>query len=382
MKTLPSSTIDVDTVRSPGAFLDLARRFYVEDPHYVPPLTFVDKREIDRRRNAFFENAEAEFFAARRAGEIVGRISAVRNFAHDEMHGDRVGFFGHFEASDAEAAHEVLETASRWLSERGATELRGPINLSMNYPCGLLIEGEAGPPVLLMAHNPPEYREYLESFGLEKAKDLVALRVDDDNVDGDRVERLVAWVERRGRFTLRAANFKRFREEVDVLWMLYNEIWESNWGFVPFNRPEFDGFAANLKSICRPELVRIAMDGDRPAGLVVSLADINPAIRACDGRLFPFGWWKFTRTLRSVRMLRVLVLGSRREHRKAGVDALLLGSALREGRKLGFRECEAGWVLEDNHDMLSPLQSMGFRTTRRYRIFRKALTPTPLSPTP
>ena len=36
------------------------------------------------------------------AGErCVGRISTCRDRLHDEFHGDRIGFFGHFEAAKA-----------------------------------------------------------------------------------------------------------------------------------------------------------------------------------------------------------------------------------------------------------------------------------------
>ena len=52
---------------------------------------------LDRRRNPFFEHAEAEYFLTERDGTVVGRIAAISNRLHNETHEDRVGFFGFFE---------------------------------------------------------------------------------------------------------------------------------------------------------------------------------------------------------------------------------------------------------------------------------------------
>jgi hypothetical protein len=51
---------------------------------------------LSRSKNPFFEHAEAEYFLAERDGDVVGRIAAISNRLHNEMHGDRVGFFGFF----------------------------------------------------------------------------------------------------------------------------------------------------------------------------------------------------------------------------------------------------------------------------------------------
>lgn len=64
------------------AFIKLPWRLYRGEPNWVPPLLMDVKKRLDRRKNPFFEHAEAEYFLAWRDGRPVGRVSAHidRNF--------------------------------------------------------------------------------------------------------------------------------------------------------------------------------------------------------------------------------------------------------------------------------------------------------------
>ena len=70
----------------------------------------------------------------------------------------------------------------------------------------------------------------------------------------------------------------------------------------------------------------------------------------------------------------MLTLGVLPEHRKAGLDALLLHYYYRMCPALGYPRCEASWILEDNREMIRVLQSLGGREYRRYRIYEKRLS--------
>lgn len=366
-----SSTIRTEA--NPGRFLELQRGFYRGDPHFVPPLTAGEKWQIDPRKNPFFRHAEAGFFSAWRDGRCTGRVSACRDRLHDEFHGDRVGFFGHFEASDADTATQLLAHAAAWCRQRGATDLRGPVDLSTNYRCGLLVEGDPGKPVMMMPHNPPHYAGWLEAFGLEKAKDLVALRGTSVGIDRKRMARIAEHLQKRNAATIRRVDMRHFERDVRIMWRLYEKIWERNWGFVPMPEDEFLAQARDLKKISHPALLQIAEIDGEPVGFLVALPDVNEAVHACRGRLLPFGWWKFLRQLRATTTIRVLTLGVAQEYRRAGVDVMMMQRVMEDGIAAGFDACEASWILEDNHDMLNPLATMGLRLYRRYRIYRKSL---------
>lgn len=363
----------IRAVPQPARFLDLQRDFYRGDPLYVPPITSGEAWQLDPRKNPFFRHAEAGLFAAFEDGRVVGRVSACRDRLHDEFHGDQVGFFGHFEARDEATARTLVEHAAQWCRQRGAAVLRGPVDLSTNYRCGLLVDGEIGPPVTMMPYNPPHYADWLEACGLQKAKDLLALYVDSGTIDLRRVDRIAEHLRKKTSATLRPIDLRSFDAECVVLWDLYHRIWERNWGFVPMSRDEFLAQAKDLKRVAHPALMHIAEVAGAPVGFVVALPDVNRGAAACRGRLLPFGWWKFLRAMKQTKLIRVITLGVVPEWRRVGIEMLLMHKVIRSGLDVGFRACEASWILEDNRDMLGPLETLGHRPYRRYRIYEKAL---------
>lgn len=369
----PRSDVQIRPIAQPARFLDLQRAFYRGDPHYVPPMTSAEAWQVDPKRNPFFRHAEVGFFAAYDGARCVGRISTTRDRLHDEFHGDRIGFFGHFEASDASVAAALVEHAATWCRAHGATDLRGPVDLSTNNRCGLLIDGQPGPPVLMMPHNPKTYGPWLEATGLQKAKDLLALWGTSDGLDRKRIDRLAEHLTKRSQLTIRRLDMRNFDRECDILWALYERIWERNWGFVPMLRDEFLAQARDLKKVANPAGLHIGEAKGQPIAFAVALPDVNVATKACNGRLFPFGWWKFLSALKKTRVLRVLTLGVVPEYRRAGIDMLMMHRVMTDGESVGFHASEASWILEDNRDMLGPLETMGFRTYRRYRIYQKSL---------
>ena len=44
------------------------------------------------------------------------------------------------------------------------------------------------------------------------------------------------------------------------------------------------------------------------------------------------------------------------------------------GRKLGIREGELGWTLEDNGRVNAGIQLMGAKLYKKYRVYEKSLT--------
>src|SRR3990172_9067432 len=75
---------------------------------------------------------------------------------------------------DQEAANALFDAAKSWLAERDLHNIRGPVNPSLNYECGLLIDGFDSPPTFMMTYNPPYYATLIERYGFRKVQDLHA----------------------------------------------------------------------------------------------------------------------------------------------------------------------------------------------------------------
>ena len=64
------------------------------------------------------------------------------------------------------------------------TAIRGPTNPSLNYECGLLVEGFHSPPTFMMTYNKPYYGKLVEGWGLKKVQDLYAFWGHIDMISG------------------------------------------------------------------------------------------------------------------------------------------------------------------------------------------------------
>jgi GNAT superfamily N-acetyltransferase len=363
----------VETPRDRDAFVRLPWRIYRHDPNWIPPLIRDEKRFISREHNPFHRHADVVHLLADRAGTVVGRIAAVHNQLHNSFHADRVGFFGLFECDDDEAVAQALfDAAAGWLRGRGLRTLRGPMSYSTNETCGILIDGDPGPPYLMMPHNPRYYVRLIEGAGFDKAKDLVAYHVSREAVSERAVEigRLAA---SRSDARVRALNMKRWQDEVEIIRDIYNRSWERNWGFVPFTPEEFGHMAETLKQVVDPRLVGILESDGRAVGFGLALPDANLAIRKANGRLFPFGIVKVLLASRRIHRVRVPILGIVPEYRGRGLDWLLYLHIYRNGIARGYVEGEFSWILEDNLPMRKALERFGARVHRTYRIYDRPI---------
>ena len=350
---------------------------YDGDPHFVVPL-FADCAKRWRPASAFFRHAEAQHFVAVRDGRDVGRIAAAVDRIQDEVHGDRTGLFGWFETEDRrETSSALLDAAAAWLRDRGRDVVRGPLSYTTNGISGLLVDDQRpGPPMVDTAYNPPWYAGHLEAWGLARAKDLLAFCVDVPPATDPRLARITARVRERGRFTVRAIRTDRkgFDADVDAVLGIYNQAWERNWGFVPLTPEEIREQAEAFRPILVADLLLFAEQDGRPVAFSLALPDVNAALRAIRGRLWPWSAIRLALALRRVRRVRVITLGILPEFRRTGLDATLVFETIERARRLGITGGECSWILEDNVPMIQAIRQAGGSLYRTHRIYERPLS--------
>ncbi len=360
----------VETWQERREFLGCPYRLNRGDPYWVPPLRMQQKRLFDARRHPFYAHAEMRRFLARRAGRTVGRIAAIVDHEHNRYHGEAAGSFGFMETvNDPEVAGALLDAAIDWLRGRGSRVVRGPMNPSTNYDCGLLVDGFDSSPYVMMPHNPPYYAELIERAGLRKSKDLYAYHATTSEMTVRKVERVAERALAAHRVRIRPLRLDDLDAEVERFFQIYNAAWNRNWGFTPMTRPELSFLAQEMKPIVDPNLVLVGEVDERPVACALGLPDINQALKHAGGRLFPLGLAKILYHKRTIRRIRVLILGVIEEYRTSGVGAGLYAALFRNGLRAGYREGECSWVLEDNVMMLRSLEALGARRYKTYRIY-------------
>ena len=373
----------VKTGRQLRDFIKVAWTVYADDPNWAPWLYFDRLHFFDKRKNPFFQHAEADYFIARRDGRAIGIIAAILNHRHNQFHQENTAHFGIFELlNDPEAAVALLETACDWARRRGANKIVGPMNLSTNDECGMLLEGFHRPPVLMMTYNPPYYLDFMAANGFSKAMDLLAWEreIGQANEPGflpPKLLRVVEKVRQRHNLTIRTVNMRQWDAEVTRLQAIYNQAWQKNWGFVPMTAAEIQQLADNLKPFIDPALVFVAEVDGQAVGFVLTVPDVNQLL--CEIRPRPSLISSYLGAARVIwgkgraKGIRVIALGVVEAYRQRGVDALLYYETAKAAATRGYAWAEASWILETNEAMNRPLELLGARVYKKYRLFEKIL---------
>lgn len=364
--------VDLSNGRDRSRFLDMVAPIYSGDPNFIVPLKMERMKFLDPARNPSFENLEVRPMLAHLHGRAAGRITAHVDRAYNRYHNANVGWFGFFECiNDRRVAHALLQEAVTWLKGKGCTELVGPMNFTTNHQVGLLVENFDRPAYVEMTYNPRYYEELITSFGFGKAKDLFVWWIDIsggiENEKIARMARITDKIKRREGISLRALDMKRFDEEIDRLFGLYNAAWQKNWGFVPLTRKEFEAITNDLKQIVIPEIVLFVEVGGKAVGFSCALPNVNEVMPK-NGRLFPFGWWRLATGMRKVKHGRLFTLGVVPEYRKRGLEALMMVETVVRAKNIGLVAGEIGWTLEDNDLINRAIQGMDAKLDRRYRL--------------
>ena len=365
----------VSTKKGMKEFIRFPWTVYEGDPNWVPPL----KSEVEfilSEKNPFFHHAEAACFLARDGSNVLGRVAAIIDHNHINIHNEQAGFFGFFEClPDPAVAEKLLDTAAAWLKERDIEIMRGPMNPSVNDECGFLLDGFDSPPMIMMTYTPRYYLDYLERCGLTKSKDLYAyISVIKDVPSAGRLEKLASAVKSRvPGLTVRPANMKEFQRELQTIKDIYNSAWSHNWGFVPMTDEEIESMAKRLKPLIVPELLIMAEVNGNPAGFFMAVPDYNQVLGKINGRLGPVGIMKFLWYSRKISDIRVLTMGVKEEYRKKGIEGLLYLESFKAAMKKGYERAEMSWVLEDNVLMQRGCELMGGKLYKKYRLYEKKL---------
>lgn len=370
--------VTVESESDKRKFIDFPYDLHANERNWVEPLRFDVRNNLDTKKNPFYRHAKLKLWLAIADGKIAGRIGGIINDNHNSFHNEKTGFFGFFECvNDARVAAALFEKAEEFAATEGMDTLRGPVNPSTNDETGVLVQGFESPPVILMPYNPPYYADLIENCGFSKAKDLYALDIRREVIQDEKMmsklERITDMICKREGITYRNVNLKDFKNEVQKLREIYNDAWERNWGFVPMTREEFEHVAANLKLAVDPDFARFAEKDGKPIGFLLALPDLNIATKGLNGKLFPFGIFRFLANKKKINRLRVIIMGVKKEYQKMGIDAGFYRDVIKMGHQKNYTGAEISWVLEDNFAMLQASEKLGAEKYKTYRVYDKKL---------
>ena len=358
-------------------FIDFPHDLYANDPLYVPMIFMEQEALLNPKKSPFFKHSTADYFLAKKDGQIVGRIAAIRNNNHIAFTGKQEGFFGFFDViNDYEVAKKLLDTAAEWLRTEGLTNVIGPANFSTNETVGLLVENFDEPSFIMNTYNSAYYVDLLTQYGFSKYTDLLCWELMTADMKQEVVDvatKLESRLAERG-ITIRKINMKKYKQEINSFLPIYNASWAENTGFVPMTDAEILQIGNDLKAVIDPDFVYFAEKDGKTIGVALTIPNVNEIlINVKRGRLFPTGALKILFGLKKIKSVRIFALGTLKEYRRLGIDVCFYVKNILTAREKGIIRGEASWILENNVGMNRALEHIGGKVYRKYRLYEKAI---------
>ena len=380
MNPTPAPDIRIEPVRSKRdlrLFLETPLNLHKDEPFWAPLPTFLEKEQLDRSANPFWKHADRELFLAFRGERAVGRIAAVIDHDLDAVTGERVGVWGYFACEDDPAvATALFRAAEDWHNARPegrAAFLRGPLNPSLNYAAGMLVEGFERFPSFMNPYNPPYYPPLVEACGMEKEQDLFYYRFcRAANFDICNQELGKNFARGAEHYTLRRSTRATYDEDMRLLADLFTRCWADNWGFTPMHAEEIRHSWAVMRWLPAPsELTFLEYKGEA-VGMSLYGADLGRLFKRLNGRISLSAPWHLFAGLRAVDGVRLYMLGVTKKHRRGlAIFRLLLGTINAAADTAALDYVDAGWVLEDNVNMNQICERLKGERLTRSRIYRR-----------
>jgi GNAT superfamily N-acetyltransferase len=361
-------------------FIQFYYDLYRGNEYFVPFLYSDEMATLRSDKNPSFECCEAQYFMAFRDGQMVGRVAAIINRRANERWNCSQVRFGWFDfVDDVEVSTALLEAVEQWGSERGMTEIAGPLGFIDTDREGMLVEGFDQLSTMYVNYNYPYYPQHMERMaGFAKDNDYVEMKVKVPDVVPEKFAKITEMV--RKRYGLRVHKFTR-KELIDDgygrrVFDLLNETYQNLYGFSQLSERQINKLVNDYIKIADLNLVTAVMDGDKMVGFGITFPSFSRAMQKTrDGRFLPFGWWQMLKILKwhKTPIVDLLLIGVLPEYRAKGANALIFDDLIRWFQRYHFEWAETGPQMESNDGVLSQWQYLEAVQNRRHRCYRKKL---------
>lgn len=369
----------VQNKRAFKEFLHFPLTLYKDMPAFVPPLLMDDADTLDPKKNPAYEFCDAAMYLAFKDGKLAGRVAAIVNrkanaaWNHDEV---RFGWFDFID--DREVSKALLEAVEAFGRERGMTTILGPLGFTDFDPEGMLVEGFEYLSSMALHHNWPYYKDHMEALGYAKDVDWLEYRIYIGDTIPDKYIRVAKVVEERYGLKLRKIT-KREVRKTDVgykLFDLINETYSSLYNFTILPKKMVDKYVGFYLGVLDLKFVSLVEDKDHNiVGFGVVMPSITRALKKCNGKLFPFGWFHILRAMywKYEENFEMLLIGVKPEYQKKGVNSIVFVDLMKELLKGGFVYGESNAELESNLDIRSQWGDLEVKECKRRRVYKKAV---------
>ena len=368
--------IDLANKKEVQEFLALPYRIYRDIPQWVPPLQADERQRLKLEQYPYYRHSNAAFFIARQNGQAVGRLAILDPCKYNTWNNEETAFFYLFECdNDREAASELFRKGLEWARKRGLKMVIGPKGFTALDGLGLLVKGFEHRPALGQPFNPAYYPPLIEAQGFKKVNEIVSGYMCAGTQFPKRIHALSALIQKRRGFRIARFHSRReLRAALSQLKSLYNGALGGTNGVAPITEEEIKNMADQMLWFADPNLIKIVMMNKRPVGFLLAYPDISAALQRTKGRLFPFGWIKVLREVRTTDWININGAGIIEEYRGLGGTAILYSEMFKSVEENPrYRHIEVVQIGMDNDKMKRELENFGVDFYKIHGMYQKNL---------
>ncbi len=372
---------EVNTEAQLRRYIRFPFELYRDDPCWVPPLLSDEVAYYHPKTNPNLRENPYQLFLAYHDRQIVGRIMALINLRGNDFLHEKLVRWTFLDAIDDEAVvHGLLHAVEAWGTAHGMEFAVGPRGFSDQEPEGALVEGFEDRALIGTHYNRPSLLHHLDTAGYTKDVDWVCYRIPVPEELPASYQAIYARILKQRHVTCR--NFRNKAElkpYILPVLRLLNETYQDLYGFTPLTQAEYVLLAKKYLPILDPRFVHVIEEDGRLIAFSIVMPDLTEGLQKARGRLLPFGFWHVLKAAKQSKILQFLLVGVQKEHRNHGFFALFAVALLQEVHAAGMTTVYSHLQLEYNDNMNIWLERLGGSIFRRYRAFKKCLTPDPPS---
>ena len=345
---------EVHTPKDMKRFVRFGTNLYEGNPYFCPPLEFDELDTLNPKKNPAFDVCETVYYLAYKDSKIVGRIAGIINNEANKMWNVNKTRFGWFDfVDDYEVSKALLDKVAEWGKKKGMNAINGPVGFTDFDHQGLMLEGFEYNSPMASLYNYPYYADHFDKYGLEKEVDWIEYRIYPPDKVPDRLDRIAKVVMEK--YNLRVDKVKSAKELkskygysfFDVVDQAYMPLYN----YSPLTERQKKYYADMYFPLLNFDFATIIVnEKNEIVGLGVGMPDISEVLRTTKGKLFPFGFIKILKALKSktIQDFDLLLIAVRPDYQNKGVNSIFFYDQIQYFIKYGIKHVETTSILETN----------------------------------
>ena len=370
--------IKVENKKQERDFVMFPFKLYKGCDYWVPPIISEELESMDKEKNPVFQNAEAEFYVAKKDGVTVGRIAAIVNWVEiEEQKKNKLRFGWYDTIDDLEVSKKLLESVVEFGKSRKLEFVDGPVGFSNMDKAGLLIEGYEELNTMITWYHYPYQKEHLKKLGFTKLAEWVEYKIKIFSADDapEKVKKFSKIIQQR--YKLKVLNFKSRKEiipYVDKMFELLNVTYSNLQTYVTIKQYQIDFYKEKFIKYIHPDFIKCCLDKDgNLIAFLITMPSFSRALKKINGKMGLMGYFHLFKAQHFNDRVSLYLIGVDPKYQSKGVTAVIFNELQNTFNKRGIVEVETNPELVENKAIQAFWKNYQSTLHKRRATFTKKL---------